>query len=141
MGPAPPNPDKACCLAPARTPLAADADAFFFFPAPAAPDESDLDFFFGGGGTSQAQSGMNESTNPTSSNRFGKIQMPGFATTTVINQKINLIIAITKKNPINPNAATDKYQTPNLIVGGHKGNITPANITPTIPNPANFKPS
>ncbi len=42
--------------------------------------------------------------------------MPGLATTMVMSQKMSLTNAMPKNNPINPNAATLKYHTPNRIV-------------------------
>jgi hypothetical protein len=74
-------------------------------------------------------------TNPTSSNKFGNIQIAFLQTTTVIHQNINLTIARTIKAPSKPRARMDKYQTPILNFTGHKGNMTPANMIITIAAP------
>lgn len=71
-------------------------------------------------------------TKPTSSNKFGKIQIARFAANTVIHQKINLTIASTIIAPINTSAAMERYHTPTRSFTGHKGNMTPASITMTI---------
>lgn len=52
---------------------------------------------------------------------------------------INLTIAIAKNKPTKPKTPIDKYQTPKRMIGGHSGNITPANIQTTIAKPPSLR--
>lgn len=74
-------------------------------------------------------------TKPTSSNKFGKIQIALFIVNTVTHQNTNLTTASPKNAPISPNTPTLKYHTPILSFTGQSGNMTPANMISTMANP------
>lgn len=84
------------------------------------------------------QSGLNESKNPTSSNRLGYNHNPGGVTNMVIPNKIRRKIDMAKNKPIRPSIPMERYQTPSLIFIGQRGNITMANTTANAPAAYSF---